>query len=116
MKKSIVILAAWIVTTQLGLATNFMPSADEQAFVFVEVDNEMPQYAQYFRLVGRRYDLDTATYIFTCQSFDPGKAEWFVFVPIELAYSVDAVRALFNQATSDHSFWEEELANKSSQD
>ena len=96
--------------THFGLAANFKPSAGEQHAVFVEVDNEMPQYAKYFRLVGRQYDPNTAAYIFACQSLDPDKAEWFVFVPIELANNVDAVCALFNQATADHTFWEEELA------
>jgi hypothetical protein len=114
MKKLTLIIAGLIATTGLGLAQTSPPSADEQHAVFVEVNNALPQFAKYFRLVGSRYESDIAAYIFTCQSIDPGQAEWFVFLPIELANNVDAVCALFNQATADHSFWNEELADKSS--
>jgi hypothetical protein len=98
---------------QLGLAGNSTPSADEQHAVFVEVGNEVQQYAKYFRVVGRQYDSVTTAYIFACQSLDPGKAEWLVFVPIELANNADAVCALFNQAAADDAFWKEALADKS---
>jgi hypothetical protein len=107
-------MAGWIVMTHFGLAGNSTPSADQQYAVFVAVANEMPQYAKCFRLVGHQYDSHTATYIFACQSVDPGKAEWLVFVPSELANNVNVVCALFNQATVDHDSWKEELVNESS--
>ena len=114
MKRLTLTIVGSIAITHLSLAANPTPSPAEQYAVFVEVANEIPQYVKYFRLVGHRYDSDTAAYIFTCQSIDPGNAEWFVFLPIELANNVGAVCALFNQATADHSFWAEELADKSS--
>jgi hypothetical protein len=113
MKKLSLTILGLIAITHLSLAQNSTPVADQQHAVFEKVNNEMPQYAKYFRLVGRRYDLDMAAYIFTCESIDPGEAEWFVFVPVELANNVDAVCALFNQATADHTFWKEELADQS---
>lgn len=113
MKILIVIIVGWLAITRFCLAENPTPSAAAQQAVFVEVENEMRQYAQYFQLVEHYYDSATATYVFACQSIDPSKAEWFVFVPIEIAYNVDAVCALFNQATADYSFWKEELASES---
>lgn len=113
-KRLILTIAGWIAVTHFGFAANSTPTADEQHAVFVEVDNEMPQYAQYFRIVARQYASDAATYIFACQSIDPGKAQWLVFVPVELAHNVGAVCALFNQATADYSFWKQESANESS--
>ena len=113
MKKLSLIILGLIAITHLSLAGNSKPSADEQHAVFAGVNNEMRQFAKYFRLVGGRYEPDMAAYIFTCEPIDPGKAEWFVFVPIELASNVDAVCALFNQATVDYTFWKEELVAQS---
>lgn len=113
MKRLTLVIIGWISITHLSLAGNSTPSADEQHAVFVGVNKEMPQFAKYFRLVGGRYEADMAAYIFTCEPIDPGKAEWFVFVPIELANNVDAVSALFNQATVDYTFWKEEIADES---
>jgi hypothetical protein len=109
-----VVVFGWLILTKLSFADNSTPSADEQYAVFVEVDGEMPHFAKYFRLIGRQYNSDMAAYVFTCQSVESDKSEWFVYLPIELAYNLDAVRALFEQAEVDHAFWKAKLGGKPS--